>query len=41
MSVKPGDMVLLPEYGGNKIKLDDKEYHLYRDSDLLGVLDKK
>jgi chaperonin GroES len=25
-SVKEGDHVLLPEYGGSQIKLDDKEY---------------
>lgn len=24
-AVKPGDKVLLPEYGGNKIELDHKE----------------
>jgi chaperonin GroES len=35
-SVKPGDKVLLPEYGGNKIELDSKEYYLFRDSDILG-----
>lgn len=26
LSVKEGDTVLLPEYGGSQIKLDDKEY---------------
>lgn len=26
VSVKEGDHVLLPEYGGSQIKLDDKEY---------------
>ena len=35
-SVKPGDKVLLPEYGGNKIEIDNKEYYLFRDSDILG-----
>lgn len=35
-SVKPGDQVLLPEYGGTKVLLDDKEYHLFRDTDFLG-----
>lgn len=35
-SVKPGDKVLLPEYGGNKIEIDSKEYFLFRDSDILG-----
>ncbi|CAL0323527.1 unnamed protein product [Lupinus luteus] len=26
VSVKEGDIVLLPEYGGPKVKLGDKEY---------------
>lgn len=34
--VKPGDIVLLPEYGGSKIPIDDKknEYVLCNDSDI-------
>ncbi len=35
-SVQAGDQVLLPEYGGNKIEIDDKEYFLFRDSEILG-----
>ncbi|XP_066301347.1 10 kDa heat shock protein, mitochondrial-like [Branchiostoma lanceolatum] len=35
-SVKAGDRVLLPEYGGTKLKLEDQEYHLFRDGDILG-----
>mmetsp|Transcript_11898 Transcript_11898/g.25561 ORF Transcript_11898/g.25561 Transcript_11898/m.25561 type:complete len:100 (-) Transcript_11898:583-882(-) len=38
VSVKEGDKVLLPEYGGSLIKLDQKEMFLYRDDDLLGIL---
>ncbi|XP_008786859.1 10 kDa chaperonin, mitochondrial-like [Phoenix dactylifera] len=38
VSVKEGDMVLLPEYGGTEVKLGDKEYHLFRDDDILGTL---
>ncbi|KAI4368660.1 hypothetical protein MLD38_017194 [Melastoma candidum] len=38
VAVKEGDTVLLPEYGGNEVKLDNKEYHLYRDDDILGTL---
>lgn len=26
VAVKEGDTVLLPEYGGTQVKLDDKEY---------------
>ena len=38
-----GDMVLLPEYLGSKIPLEDKnaEFYIYRDSEILATLDKK
>ncbi|MQL99263.1 hypothetical protein Taro_031989 [Colocasia esculenta] len=38
VSVKEGDHVLLPDYGGTDVKLGDKEYQLYRDEDILGTL---
>ncbi|CAI0541976.1 unnamed protein product [Linum tenue] len=38
VAVKEGDTVLLPDYGGMEVKLADKEYHLYRDEDILGTL---
>ena len=38
MAVKVGDEVYLPEYGGTKVKLDDKDYFLYSDSDFLAKL---
>ncbi|OAY83458.1 10 kDa chaperonin, mitochondrial-like [Ananas comosus] len=38
VSVKEGDEVLLPEYGGTEVKLGDKVYHLFRDEDILGTL---
>ena len=41
MSVKVGDHVLLPEYGGSTIKLDKEELIIYRDDDVLGVLEEK
>ncbi|XP_035578100.1 10 kDa heat shock protein, mitochondrial-like [Zalophus californianus] len=34
VSVKVGDKVL-PEYGGTKVVLDDKDYFLFRDGDIL------
>ncbi|KAL3332023.1 hypothetical protein AABB24_032569, partial [Solanum stoloniferum] len=37
-AVKEGDTVLLPEYGGTQVKLGEKEFHLYRDEDILGTL---
>ena len=36
MSVKAGDKVLLPEYGGTEVKLGDDTFHLFRDEDILG-----
>ena len=43
MSVKVGDHVLLPEYGGSTIKLGESQEELiiYRDDDVLGVLEEK
>ncbi|KAL0543943.1 hypothetical protein IC582_019053 [Cucumis melo] len=38
ISVKEGDIVLLPEYGGNEVKLGEKQFYLFRDEDLLGTL---
>jgi len=38
-SVKIGEKVLLPEYGGTKINFDDKEYYIFRDADILGKFD--
>ncbi|KAH9605190.1 hypothetical protein KSS87_006615, partial [Heliosperma pusillum] len=38
VSLKEGDTVLLPEYGGQEFKLEDKTYHLYREEDVLGTL---
>lgn len=37
-SVKEGDNVLLPEYGGSKVIVDGKDLFLYRDDDLLGLI---
>jgi chaperonin GroES len=36
LTVKVGDNVLLPEYGGTKVELEEnQEYHLFRESDIL------
>merc|ERR1711872_925147 len=35
-SVAVGDAVLLPEYGGTKLQIDDQELVLFRESELLG-----
>lgn len=40
VSCKVGDHVLLPDFGGSKVKLEENTYYIYRDTDLLGVLHK-
>ncbi|GET89422.1 10 kDa heat shock protein, putative [Leishmania tarentolae] len=37
-TVKVGDTVLLPEYGGSSVKVEGEELFLYDESVLLGVL---
>ena len=40
LAVKVGDKVLLPEYGGTKVELEDnKEFHLFRESDILAKVE--
>ena len=34
-----GDKVLLPEYGGIKVSVEDEELFLFRESDILGKFD--
>jgi len=36
-NVAVGDTVLLPEYGGTKVKVNDEELFLFREDDILGV----
>lgn len=31
-----GDTILLPEYGGTKVKMGEEEVFLFRESDILG-----
>ncbi|KAL7670879.1 hypothetical protein ACOME3_005795 [Neoechinorhynchus agilis] len=35
VQLKQGDKVLLPEYGGTKVELDDKEVYLFKEHDIL------
>ncbi|KAI9193564.1 chaperonin 10-like protein [Polychytrium aggregatum] len=37
-SVKEGDRILLPPFGGNTVKLGSEEYLLYRDNEILAKL---
>ena len=39
MEVKVGDKVLVGKYSGSKIKLDDKEYTIVRQSDILAIVE--
>jgi chaperonin GroES len=40
LPVKVGQTVLLPQYAGVKVKLSDQqEYWVYRDDDILGILE--
>ena len=38
MSVKEGDKVLLPSFGGQTIKIGEDEYALFRDAEILAKL---
>lgn len=34
--LKVGDRVLLPEYGGFKVNVDEREFHIFREADIVG-----
>ena len=38
-NVKKGDRVLMPKYGGTEVKIDDKEYQIVREEDILAVIE--
>jgi co-chaperonin GroES (HSP10) len=40
LGLKVGDSVLLPQYGGNAVKLNGEELLLYKESEILAVLEK-
>ena len=37
--VKVGDTVLMPKYGGTEVKIDDVEYTVVRQSDILAIVE--
>lgn len=41
LSVKVGDQVVLNEFGGTDVKLDGETYTLYREDDILGILEEE
>ncbi len=40
MDVKVGDIVLFAKYSGNEVKIDDKEYLIMKEDDVLAVVEK-
>ena len=38
-NVKKGDKILLPKYGGTEVKIDDKDYQIVREDDILGIIE--
>ncbi|MBM3197048.1 MAG: co-chaperone GroES [Chlamydiae bacterium] len=38
MQVKEGDTVLFNKYGGTEVKIDEKNYLILRQDDILGIL---
>ena len=39
MNVKAGDKILFGKYAGTEVKLDDEDYLIMREDDILGVLE--
>ncbi|MCK4454274.1 co-chaperone GroES [Candidatus Parcubacteria bacterium] len=39
MDVKPGDKVLFTKYGPNEIKIEDKEYLIAKEEEILAILE--
>ena len=39
LDVKAGDRILFGKYSGSEVKLDDKEYLIMREEDVLAILE--
>lgn len=39
MEVKKGDMVIFTKYGPNEIKIDNKEYLIAKEDDILAIIE--
>ncbi len=39
LDVKAGDKILFGKYSGSEVKIDDKEYLIMREEDVLAILD--
>ena len=40
MEVKVGDTILFDKYSGSKVKIDEEEYLIIREEDILGIIEK-
>jgi chaperonin GroES len=38
-NVKKGDKVLMPKYGGTEVKIDNEDYQIVREDDILAVIE--
>ncbi|MEO0081956.1 MAG: co-chaperone GroES [candidate division WOR-3 bacterium] len=41
MDVQKGDYILFGKYSGNEIRIDDKEYLIMREEDVLAIVEKE
>jgi chaperonin GroES len=41
MEVKKGDLILFGKYSGNEIRMDDTDYLIMREEDVLAIIEKK
>lgn len=39
MSVKDGDRVLFGKWSGTEVKIDDEEYLIMKESDIMGIIE--
>ncbi len=39
LGIKPGDKVLCSKYGGTEVKVDDVEYKVVNEDDILAILE--
>jgi chaperonin GroES len=39
MDIKVGDTILFDKYSGSKIRIDDEDYLIIREEDILGIIE--
>ena len=39
LEVKPGNKILFGKYSGNEVKIDEQEYLIMREDEILGIVD--